>query len=97
LLGLFLRFPRICGKLRSYSWAPRADTRVGVDDVLLVGRVNVQENHWACVILVVCLRASFQGLKDPDLQRPSQVCESYPGIEGHPCCSLGPFWVQIRV
>jgi uncharacterized membrane protein len=34
-------------------WVPEVDSGVGVDIVLLVGGMNVRENQWACLILVV--------------------------------------------
>jgi hypothetical protein len=83
--------------LRSYSWSPEADSGAEVDVDFLVGGANVRENHWACLILVVCLRALLQGVKAALLQCLSQVSESYPSTFSRQCYSLGSFGVRFHI
>jgi hypothetical protein len=47
--------------------------------------------------LVVRLRAARRGVKNALLQRPVQVCESYPFFSDPGCCSLGSFGVELRI
>jgi hypothetical protein len=83
--------------LRSFSWSQEADIGVGVDVDFVVGRAIVREIQWACQILVVRLRAALRRVKNALLQRPFQVCESYPGFSGLGCYSLGSFGVEFRI
>jgi hypothetical protein len=85
LLGALLRILRYRGELRSFSWSAEADIGAGVDVNFVVGRGTVREIQWACQILVVRLRATLRGMKNALLQRPFQVCESYPGFSGPGC------------
>jgi hypothetical protein len=64
-------------------WLPEADIGAGVDVDFVVGRATVREIQCARdpvgdTTLVVRLRAARRGVKNALLQRPVQVCESYP-------------------
>jgi hypothetical protein len=82
-------------------WSPEADIGAGVDVDFVVGRATVREIECARdpggdTTLVVRLRAALRGVKNALLQRPVQVCESYPFFSGPGCCSLGSFGVELR-
>jgi hypothetical protein len=83
-------------------WSPEADIGAGVDVNFVVGRATVREIQCARdpvgdTTLVVRLRAALRGVKNALLQRPVQVCESYPFFSSPGCCSLGSFGVELRI
>ena len=58
------------------------DSGAEVDVDFLVGGANVRENHWACLILVVRLRALLQGVKAAFFITSilNSVFVGYPGL-----------------
>jgi hypothetical protein len=88
-------------------WSPEADIGAGVDVDFVVGRATVREIQ--CARNPVCERSSGRhdsgGASSSStsrclnalLQRPVQVCESYPFFSGPGCCSLGSFGVELRI